>query len=49
MAADYWKWRRRLTVFQTYGDILDQCCEAWNKLVSKPGRIASIGTRKWAY
>ena len=35
-------------VFQSYDDILDQCCEAWNKLVSQPGRIASIGTRKWA-
>ena len=35
-------------VFQSYDDILDQCCHAWNKLVSQPGRIASIGTRKWA-
>ncbi len=35
-------------VFQSYDDILDRCCQAWNNLVSQPARIASIGTRKWA-
>ncbi len=33
-------------VFQNYDDILDHCCQAWNNLVSRPPRIASIGTRK---
>ena len=33
-------------VFQSYEDILDHCCHAWNKLVSQPDRIASIGNRK---
>ena len=33
-------------VFKNYDDILDHCCQAWNKLVSQ--RITSIGTRKWA-
>ena len=36
-------------VFQSYEDILDHCCHAWNNLVSQPERIASIGTRKWAH
>jgi len=36
-------------VFQSYADILDQCCEAWNKLVDQPWRIMSIGLRDWAH
>ena len=36
-------------VFQSYEDILDHCCHAWNNLVSQPARIASIGTREWAH
>ena len=36
-------------VFRNYDDILDRCRQAWNKLVSHPGRIASIGTRKSAH
>jgi hypothetical protein len=36
-------------VFKSYGDILDHCCYAWNKLVDQPWRIMSIGTREWAY
>ena len=35
-------------VFDGYDDILDHCCEAWNKLCDQPQRIASIGNRKWA-
>ncbi len=36
-------------VFQSYDDILDHCCEAWNKLVDQPWRIMSIGMRDWAH
>ena len=36
-------------VFETYDDILDIGCEAWNKLTDQPETIASIGTRKWAH
>ncbi len=36
-------------IFRDYDDILDHCCHAWNKLAEQPDRIASIGTRKWAY
>jgi transposase len=36
-------------IFQSYAEILDQCCEAWNKLIAQPWRIMSIGMRRWAH
>ena len=36
-------------VFNSYQDIVDHCCDAWNKLVDQPWRIMSIGLRDWAY
>jgi transposase len=36
-------------VFKSYEDIVDHCCDAWNKLTDQPWRIISIGTRKWAH
>ena len=36
-------------VFKSYDDLVDQCCEAWNKLVDQHWRIMSIGLRQWAY
>ena len=30
-------------VFTSYPDILDHCCEAWNKLIEQPWTIMSIG------
>jgi len=33
---------------QSYADILDHCCYAWNKLVEQPWRIMSLGMRDWA-
>ena len=33
----------------TTGDIVDHCCEAWNKLIDRPWTIMSIGMRDWAY
>ena len=35
-------------IFTSYDQILDICCEAWNKLVEQPWTIMSIGTRDWA-
>src|SRR3546814_8730480 len=35
-------------VFTSYDNIVDNCCEAWNKLVDQPWRIMTIGRRKWA-
>jgi transposase len=36
-------------VFTSYDDIIDHCCEAWNKLVDRPWTIMSIGMRDWAH
>ena len=36
-------------VFETYDEIVDHCCDAWNKLVAQPDRITSIGRRDWAH
>jgi hypothetical protein len=36
-------------VFRHHDDIVDHCCHAWNKLISQPWRIMSIGLRKWAH
>ncbi|GJD76003.1 hypothetical protein CFIICLFH_4250 [Methylobacterium goesingense] len=36
-------------IFQSYADILDHCCHAWNTLINRPERIMSIGSREWAY
>jgi hypothetical protein len=35
-------------IFETYDDIVDACCDAWNKLIADPERITSIATRTWA-
>jgi hypothetical protein len=32
-------------IFAAYSDILDHCCEAWNKLTDRPWLIMSIGLR----
>lgn len=33
-------------IFQSYADILDPCCEAWNKRIAQLWRIMSIGLRQ---
>ncbi len=35
-------------VWDTYEEILDACCKAWNDLMAKSHVITSIGTRDWA-
>jgi hypothetical protein len=35
-------------VFTSYDNIVDHCCEAWNKLIDQPWHIMTIGRRKWA-
>lgn len=37
------------SVFETYDDIIDVVCEAWNKLIAMPHQIKSIGMRDWAH
>jgi hypothetical protein len=34
-------------VFRDYADVVEASSSAWNKLMTEPGRIASIGTRSW--
>ena len=36
-------------VFQSQQDIVEQCYDAWNKLIHQPWTIISIGTRNRAY
>lgn len=36
-------------VFQSYDDIVNHCCYAWNRLAAEPWRIMSIGLRDWAH
>ena len=36
-------------VFNSYDDIVDHCCFAWNRLVDQPWTIMSIGLRNWAH
>ena len=36
-------------VFDSYKNIIDHCCYAWNKLVAHPWTIMSIGFREWAH
>ncbi len=35
-------------VFETYEEIIDAACDAWNRLMDLPDTIRSIGTREWA-
>lgn len=36
-------------VFSSHDDIVDHCCDAWNKLVDQPWKIMSIGHQEWAH
>ena len=35
-------------VYETYDEIIDAACQAWNRLIDQPWRIMSIGLREWA-
>lgn len=35
-------------IWQSYDDIVQACCDAWNCLIADTVRVASITTRKWA-
>jgi transposase len=36
-------------VWNSYKEIVQACKAAWNFLINDPDRIASIGSRAWAY
>jgi len=37
------------SVFETYDDINDAACNAWNNLTAQPAVITSIGMREWVH
>lgn len=47
-----WEWMREHELsnkaFEGYEDIVDCCCNAWNKLCSEAGRLFSLCSRQWA-
>ena len=47
-----WEYLRKnylaLRVLDDYDAIVDACCKAWNDLIAKPHRLASITQRNWA-
>jgi transposase len=51
--ANVWQYLRQNwlanRVFDTYDDILDAGCDAWNRLMARPQSIISIGMREWAH
>jgi transposase len=36
-------------IFTSYDNIVDHCCEAWNKRIDQPNRIMTIDRRPWAH
>ena len=36
-------------VFTCYDNLVDQCADAWNKLVEQPWRIMNLGLQNWAH
>jgi hypothetical protein len=54
-AENIWQYLRQtylsnrvIQSYTSYTAILDACQDAWRKLLSEAGRIASIATRDWA-
>jgi hypothetical protein len=51
-AENLWEYLRKNKLanrlYETYDDIVDACCDAWNSLMAMPDRIASIAARSWA-
>ena len=37
-----------ITVFDSYAEIVDKCCEAWNFFAGAPELVASITSHEWA-
>jgi hypothetical protein len=50
---DFWQYIRANwlsnRVFETYRDIIEAACEAWQKLIAQPETYTSIGMRQWAH
>ena len=37
-----------ISVFNSYDDIVDACCTAWNRFANDPKTVTSITERQWA-
>ena len=37
-----------ITIFDSYADIVDKCCAAWNFFAEDPAAVTSITSRQWA-
>ena len=35
-------------VWESYDDIVDACCSAWNRFINDPERVRSVTKRDWA-
>jgi transposase len=35
-------------LYETYEDIVDACCDAWNALMAAPDTVATLTRRQWA-
>lgn len=36
-------------IFTSYTNIVDHCCNAWNRIIDQPWKIMSLGLRGWAH
>ena len=52
-AENIWAWLRanKLAnrVFETWDDIVNACCQAWNDFTRDPKVVASVTNRDWAH
>ena len=51
-AEQIWEWLRlhelSNRVFESYEELVESCCTAWNNLKAEVGRFSSLCHRKWA-
>jgi len=51
-AENVWEYLRKNKLanrlYETYEDIVEACCEAWNAFIAMPDCVASVTHRSWA-
>ena len=51
-AENIWEYLRKNrlanSIFETYDDIVEACCNAWSFFASDPDAVSSINSRDWA-
>ena len=52
-AENIWQWIRQNKlsnrVYETYNDLVDAACDAWNDFTADPNVVTSVTTRQWAH